>query len=278
MTFDIRYNNHPEDAKHYDTETLRRRFLIERVFVPGEISLTYSHHDRIIAGGIEPLDKELTLPVTKDLGTEYFLQRRELGFINIGGPGWVRLDGKTTAIAPRDGMYVGAGIREVVFGSQNPENPAKFYVNSAPAHKSLPTVHIPFSKANPRKMGSPKTLNERTIYQYVHPAVCESCQLVMGMTILNEGSAWNTMPCHTHERRMEVYLYFDMSPDTVVFHLMGQPQETRHIAVHNEQAVISPSWSIHAGIGTSAYTFIWGMCGENITFDDMDFVPMSAMR
>jgi len=278
MNLEIRYNNHPDDSKNYDTKTLRERYLIEKVFVADEINLTYSHHDRIIAGGVMPVKEALSLPVTKDLGTEFFLQRRELGIINIGEAGTVSLDGKKYDMGPKDGLYVGAGVKEVVFQSNNPEKPAKFYVNSAPAHTSYPTTYIPLTKANPRKIGSPKTLNERTIYQYVHPAVCQSCQLVMGMTILNEGSAWNTMPCHTHERRMEVYLYFNLPADGVVFHMMGQPQETRHLVVHNEQAVISPSWSIHAGIGTSNYTFIWGMCGENITFDDMDQIPMSELK
>jgi len=278
MTMDVRYNNHPLDAKGYDTTTLRDRFLIETVFSAEEIRLTYSHHDRIIAGGAMPKKAALALPVAKDLGTDFFLERRELGVINIGGAGWIRWDGTTTKMASRDGMYVGAGVKDVVFGSDDPEHPAKFYLNSAPAHQAFPTLHIPFANANPRKVGSPKTLNERTIYQYVHPAVCRSCQLVMGMTILSEGSAWNTMPCHTHERRMEVYLYFNMSPEAVVFHMMGQPSETRHLVVRNEQAVISPSWSIHSGIGTAPYTFIWGMCGENITFDDMDFVPMSELK
>jgi len=278
MNLEIRYNNHPDDSKNYDTKILRERYLIEKVFVADEINLTYSHHDRIIAGGIMPVKEALFLPVTKDLGTEFFLQRRELGMINIGEAGSVILDGKSYDMGSKDGLYVGAGVKEVIFRSNNPEKPAKFYVNSAPAHTSYPTTYIPLTKANPRKIGSPKTLNERTIYQYVHPAVCQSCQLVMGMTILNEGSAWNTMPCHTHERRMEVYLYFNLPTDGVVFHMMGQPQETRHLVVHNEQAVISPSWSIHAGIGTSNYTFIWGMCGENITFDDMDQILMSDLK
>ena len=277
MKLDIRYNNHPEDSKHYDTKTLRERYLINQIFEKDEILLTYSHHDRIIAGGIMPVTKKVELPVTKDLGTSFFLERREMGIINIGGAGSIILDGKTYPMAPKDGIYIGAGTKEVIFVSANPSEPAKYYMNSAPAHKTYPTVHIPFSKANPNKWGTPKTLNERTIYQYVHPAVCESCQLVMGMTILNEGSAWNTMPCHTHERRMEVYFYFNMASDTRVFHLMGRPDETRHLVIQNEQAVISPSWSIHAGVGTSDYTFIWGMCGENKTFDDMDFVKMSDL-
>ncbi|MDO9629262.1 MAG: 5-dehydro-4-deoxy-D-glucuronate isomerase [Acholeplasmataceae bacterium] len=278
MKLDIRYNNHPQDSKNYDTNTLRQRYLIEKVFAKDEIEFTYSHHDRIIAGGVMPVDFELSLPVTKDLGTDFFLERRELGAINIGGKGYLILDGKRYEMAERDGIYIGSGIKQVVFGSIDKKNPAKFYINSAPAHKNYPTVHIPFKNANPNKWGAPKTLNERTIYQYVHPAVCESCQLVMGMTILSEGSAWNTMPCHTHERRMEVYFYFNMETDTRVFHFMGEKDETRHLVVANEQAVISPSWSIHTGVGTSDYTFIWGMCGENKTFDDMDFVKMSELK
>lgn len=278
MKLTIVYNNHPEDSKHYDTKTLRERYVIPQIFEQDELLLTYSHHDRIIAGGIMPIQKEVQLPVTKDLGTSFFLERREMGIINIGGEGYIILDGVRQEMAAKDGLYIGAGVKEVIFGSYNKENPAKFYMNSAPAHKSYPIVHIPFAKANPNKWGSPKTLNERTIYQYVHPAVCQSCQLVMGMTILSEGSAWNTMPCHTHERRMEVYFYFNMAPDTRVFHFMGQPDETRHLVIKNEQAVISPSWSIHSGVGTSDYTFIWGMCGENKTFEDMDFVKMEDLK
>lgn len=277
MKLSIRYNNHPEDSKNYDTKTLRERYLIDTIFENDELNFTYSHHDRIIAGGIMPVTKTLSLPVTKDLGTSYFLERREMGIINVGGEGEIHIDGKLYLMAPKDGLYIGSGAKDVIFISKDPMNPAKYYMNSAPAHHSYPTVHIPFSKAKPNKWGSPKTLNERTIYQYVHPAVCESCQLVMGMTILSEGSAWNTMPCHTHERRMEVYFYFNMADDTRVFHFMGTPHETRHLVIKNEQAVISPSWSIHSGVGTSDYTFIWGMCGENKTFDDMDFVNMSEL-
>lgn len=278
MKLDIRYNNHPMDSKHYDTKTLRERYLIEHVFAQDEILFTYSHHDRIIAGGIMPVTQEVSLPVTKDLGTEFFLERRELGAINIGGEGFIILDGKRYEMAERDGIYIGLGVKTVTFGSKDPKKPAKYYINSAPAHRAYPTVHIPFKQAKPNKWGEAKTLNERTIYQYVHPAVCDSCQLVMGMTILSPGSAWNTMPCHTHERRMEVYFYFNMAEKTRVFHFMGEPEETRHIVMANEQAVISPSWSIHSGVGTSDYTFIWGMCGENKTFEDMDFVDMSTLK
>lgn len=278
MKFNILYNNHPQDSKTYDTKTLRERYLIEKVFVKDKISLTYSHHDRIIAGGVMPVSQEVELPVTKDLGTDFFLERREMGVINIGGEGYIILDGKKQKMEARDGIYLGAGVKAVKFGSIDSKKPAKFYINSAPAHKSYPTVHIPFKNANPNQWGDAKTLNQRTIYQYVHPAVCESCQLVMGLTILSPGSAWNTMPCHTHERRMEVYFYFDMEEKTRVFHFMGEKDETRHLVIQNEQAVVSPSWSIHSGVGTSDYTFIWGMCGENKTFDDMDFVDMSELK
>jgi 4-deoxy-L-threo-5-hexosulose-uronate ketol-isomerase len=278
VKFNILYNNHPQDSKTYDTKKLRERYLIENVFVKDDLSLTYSHHDRIIAGGIMPVSQEVALPVTKDLGTDFFLERREMGVINIGGEGYIILDGKKQKMETRDGIYLGAGVKEVTFGSIDAKKPAKFYINSAPAHKSYPTVHIPFKNANPMKWGEAKTLNQRTIYQYVHPAVCKSCQLVMGLTILSPGSAWNTMPCHTHERRMEVYFYFDMEEKTRVFHFMGEKDETRHLVIKNEQAVVSPSWSIHSGVGTSDYTFIWGMCGENKTFDDMDFVDMSELK
>lgn len=275
---EIRHSTHPQDAKHYTTQRLREEYLIPQVFVPGEIKLVYSHVDRMIAGGACPVDKPLPLEAGKEIGADFFLARREMGIINIGGKGTVRLDGETYSLDTRDGLYVGMGIREVIFESENPGNPAKFYINSAPAHASWPTVKIEISQANPRHLGSRDKSNERTIYQYVHPNVCKSCQLVMGLTVLEPGNVWNTMPCHTHERRMEVYLYFNMQEDTRVIHLMGEPDETRHIIVKNEQAVISPSWSIHSGVGTSSYTFIWGMAGENQTFDDMDEVSMDVLR
>lgn len=270
MTLDIRYSNHPDDSKRYDTEALRKNYLIERVFVKDEIALTYSHQDRMIAGGAMPVDAELTLGSTKELGTDYFLERREMGIINVGGKGTVVLDGKEYVLEFKEGLYVGKGIKEVVFKSADKSAPAKFYLNSSPAHKTYPTVHITKEKANKRELGSQENMNARTINQFIHPAVCESCSLQMGMTELKPGNSWNTMPSHTHERRMEVYFYFELTGDNVVFHMMGQPQETRHIIMHNEQAVISPSWSIHSGTATSNYTFIWGMCGENQTYDDMD--------
>lgn len=278
MKLDVRHASHPDDAKRYTTDQLRAHFHVETVFEPDQIRLTYSHIDRIIAGGVMPVHTQIALPSAKDLGVDYFLARREMGVINVGGDGEVELDGTVYSLGSRDGLYIGMGVKDVKFASLHPDNPAKFYVNSTPAHQSYPVAKIEIEKANPVRLGSDDALNKRTIYQYVHPAVCQSCQLVMGLTMLEKGSVWNTMPTHTHERRMEVYFYFDMTPETRVFHLMGQPHETRHIVVKNEQAVISPSWSVHAGVGTGRYTFIWGMAGENQTFDDMDFVPMAALR
>ncbi|WP_182104587.1 5-dehydro-4-deoxy-D-glucuronate isomerase [Niallia taxi] len=273
-----RYAIHPEDMKKYTTDELRNHFLVETIFESGYVHLTYTHNDRMIFGGVTPAQNELTITLNKELGVEYFLERRELGIINIGGDGSVILDGEVYDMQKRDGLYVGKGTKEVIFRSENPENPAKFYINSTPAHHKYPTVKIDINKIEPLQAGEPGTLNERRIYQYVHPNVCESCQLQMGLTMLSPGSVWNTMPCHTHERRMEVYLYFDMEPETRVFHFMGQPAETRHLVMSNEQAAISPSWSIHTGTATNNYTFIWGMCGENITYTDMDHVKMEDLR
>ena len=270
MKLETRYSNHPDDVKHYTTEELRHHFLIEKVFLEDEVNLVYSHNDRIIAGGAMPVNKALSLGSCKELASDYFLELREMGVINIGGKGKITLDGVSYDMNYQDGLYVGRGIKEVIFSSVDKNNPAKFYINSSPAHKAYPTVHIPLEKARKVHLGEKENLNVRTINQYVHPAVCESCQLVMGMTILEPGSVWNTMPCHTHERRMEVYLYFNLTENDFVCHFMGQGNETRHILMHNEQAVISPSWSIHSGCATRNYIFIWGMCGENQTFTDMD--------
>ena len=275
---EIRYANHPEDSKKYNTGELRDHYLVEKVFEANEVKLTYSHVDRIIFGGAMPVDKELTLEAGKEMGVEYFLERREMGIINIGGEGTVTLDGIEYELNSKDGLYIGMGTKEIKFATKNAENPAKFYINSVPAHHSYETVKININEANPVKLGDNATLNKRTIYQYVHPNVCKSCQLLMGLTMLEPSNAWNTMPCHTHERRMEVYFYFDMVEDTRVFHLMGEVDETRHLVVKNEEAIISPSWSIHSGVGTSNYTFIWGMCGENQTFNDMDAVSMANLK
>lgn len=273
-----RYANHPNDSKKYDTNQLREHYMVEEIFSDDKVELTYSHVDRIIFGGIKPVNESLKLEAGKSMGVDYFLERREMGVINVGGEGIVSIDGEEFALNNKDGLYIGKGNKDIIFKSSNPKNPAKFYINSVPAYKEYKTVKIEIEKANPVKMGDNSTLNKRTIYQYVHPNVCESCQLLMGLTILEPGSAWNTMPCHTHERRMEVYFYFDMEEDTRVIHLMGEPTETRHLIVKNEQAIISPSWSIHSGVGTSNYTFIWGMCGENQTFTDMDHISMDTLR
>ena len=278
MKLDIRYANHPEDSKYYTTEELRGHYLMETVFIADEVNLIYSHVDRVIAGGIMPVKTEVKLEGCKELGSEFFLERRELGLINIGGSGKIVLDGVEYKMAPKDGLYVGMGVKEITFISDSAENPAKYYINSAPAHVAYPTVKIDIANANAVHLGDLENSNKRTIFQYVHPAVCKSCQLLMGMTVLDPNNMWNPMPTHTHERRMEVYFYFNMDENTRVFHLMGQPQETRHIVMANEQAVISPSWSIHSGVGTKNYTFIWGMAGENQTFTDMDHIAMDQLR
>ncbi|EEH96797.1 MULTISPECIES: 5-dehydro-4-deoxy-D-glucuronate isomerase [Clostridium] len=275
---ETRYAHSPKDIEHYSTEELRSEFLQQRIFVPGKVCLTYLHYDRQIFGGVTPEDKPLEIVLSKELGVDYFLERRELGIINIGGPGTIIIDGKEEEMKKQDGYYIGKETKQVIFKSNDLNNLAKFYVVSTPAHHKYPNVKIAIDNITPRVVGEGKTLNKRKIFQYIHPNICESCQLQMGYTILEEGSAWNTMPCHTHERRMETYLYFDMNEDTKVFHLMGKPDETKHIVVGNEEAVISPSWSIHSGVGTSNYTFIWAMCGENITYDDMDMVSMDDLK
>lgn len=274
---EVRNAWNPEDVKKYTTEKLRKEFLIQDLFVVGEVKMVYSHVDRIIAGGVCPISP-LKVEASKEIGADYLLERREMGIINIGNKGTVILDGKEYVLDARDGLYVGMGVKEILFNSDDKDNPAKFYFNCAPAHKSYPTSKIDIKKAMPTRLGSKEEANERTIYKFIHPDVVKSCQLLMGMTILEPGSIWNTMPCHTHDRRMEVYIYFDIPQDGVVFHLMGEPQETRHIVVRNEEAVISPSWSIHSGAGTCNYTFIWGMVGENQTFSDMDAVAMDTLK
>ncbi len=276
MKLDIRYPSHPQDAKWYDTEKLRRQYLIEKVFEKDEALLTYSHFDRIIAGGIMPVDTKVALTGGKELASQYFLERREMGIINVGGPGMVYADSDTYELAPRDGLYLGMGIKKLEFESLDPANPAKYWINSCPAHQTYPNKKINIKDAAKRPLGSVETCNKRVINQYIHPAVLKTCQLCMGLTELEPGSNWNSMPCHTHERRMEVYFYFNLG-DNIMFHMMGQPHETRHIIMHDEQAVISPSWSIHCGVGTSSYAFIWGMCGENQEFDDMDNVSPKDM-
>lgn len=275
---DTRYASHPDDSKEYGTLELREKYLQEKIFEKNEISLTYSHVDRIIFGGAMPVGEELSLKAADELRADYFLQRREMGIINVGGLGTIILDGKEYKFNKYEGIYIGMGTKEITFTSQDENDPAKFYINCVPASRSYPTVKIDRSKAVTADLGSQDNMNQRTIYKFIHPEVCDSCQLSMGVTMLKSGSGWNSMPCHTHERRMEVYFYFDLPEDQRVLHLMGQPQESRHIVMANEQAVISPSWSIHAGIGTSNYTFIWGMCGENKDFDDMDNIATKDLK
>lgn len=275
---DIRYAVSPGEAKRFGTNELRETFLLTGIFNDDEISMVYSHVDRIITGGARPVAKALAFEAGKEIGADTFLERRELGLINIGGEGKIIVDGTEYVLKTRDGLYIGQGARDVILTSSDRNRPAKFYFNSAPAHAVYPTKKVSFDDAKQLHLGDRQESNVRTIYQYIHPDVLQSCQLVMGMTILEPENVWNTMPTHTHDRRMEVYFYFDLPDDGVVFHLMGQPGETRHIVVRNEQAVISPSWSIHSGVGTTNYTFIWGMVGENQTFTDMDDVPMQQLK
>ena len=278
MTIEIRQVSHPEAVKRFDTEELRRHFLIERLFSLGDVLLTYSHIDRLIVGGAMPGQDRIVLPTPKAVGTDAFLKRRELGIINIGGTGRVLVGGTAHELAHRDGLYVGMGAGEVAFESADANEPAKFYLVSTPAHATYETIKIPKEKANSFKLGEQATANKRTINQYIIPGVCQSCQLVMGLTQLEPGSMWNTMPCHTHDRRSEAYVYFDLNEDARVIHLMGEPTETRHLIVANEQAILSPGWSIHSGVGTSHYAFIWAMGGDNQDYTDMDMVAMSDLR
>lgn len=278
QNMEVRCASNPKDVKHYTTERLREEFHIKGLFSKDNFKMVYSHIDRIITAGFMPVAQELRLEAGKELAAEYFLERREMGCINIGGKGVITVDGTEYVMNPRDGIYIGMGNRDVRFCSVDPAEPAKFYVSSCPAHCTYPTVHIDITKAKKVPCGSTEDCNKRVINQYIHPQVMSSCQLAMGLTQLEVGSNWNTMPCHTHDRRMEVYLYLDMDENDAVFHMMGEPSETRHIIMHNEEAVISPSWSIHSGVGTRNYSFIWAMCGENQEFDDMDFIETKDLR
>lgn len=275
---ETRYASSPEAVQSYDTSRLRQEFLIEDVFISGTIRLVYTHYDRYMAGGVVPTDSPLKLEPIDELKAEFFLERRELGVINIGSPGTVRVDGEAYDIGTKEAIYVGRGSREVTFESSDASSPARFYINSAPAHAEHPTRKVTEADAEIVTLGGAETSNHRTIRKLIVNSVVKSCQLQMGMTELKSGSVWNTMPAHTHDRRMEVYLYFEVPDEQAVCHFMGQPQETRHIWMRNEQAVISPPWSIHSGAGTSSYTFIWGMAGENLDYGDMDPAPPAALR
>ena len=279
---DIRYSANPNDVKRYTTEELRREFLIEDLYQPDQVRATYSHVDRMVVLGIMPVTREVPIDqgidVWANFGTHFFLERREAGVFNLGGPGAVTVDGTRYEMGFEDCLYITMGAKDVTFASGGGEEPARFYLVSAPAHRSYETRLLKFADANKRPCGAAETANARVINQFIHPDVLPTCQLSMGLTQLSPGSVWNTMPAHTHERRMEVYMYFEVPQDQVIFHMMGQGQETRHIVMRNEQAVISPSWSIHAGAGTASYTFIWAMGGENQAFDDMDVIPTTQLR
>lgn len=278
MKTNKRHATHPDQVVGMSTERMRGYYLVERMFEPGEITLTHSHIERMIVGGATPTAGELVLERCAELATGPLFAMRELGIINIGGPGQVSVDGRAYDMSPRDGLYVPMGTERVTFTSREAANPAKYYLVSTPAHVRYETTHIAIERAKPMPMGSAATSNERVIYKYVDPEVCRSAQLLLGLTQLKTGSVWNTMPCHRHERRSETYFYFDMPPEARVFHFMGEPHETRHVVVANEQAVISPPWSIHTGCGTASYTFIWAMGGENIDYRDMAGVAMDDLR
>ena len=275
---ELRHAVHHDHAKHFDTAALREHFLVQRLFEAGKLKLVYSYYDRIIVGGAVPegpLDLEADPLV---IGGEYLLERRELGVINIGGPGTVSVDGREFPLQSRDGLYVGKGARKVSFAGASRKQSARFYLLCAPAHREFPTTAISIRDSEPLRLGTDEQSNRRTIYKYIHPEGVASCQLVMGLTALEPRNVWNTMPTHTHPRRVEVYLYFELPDDGAVFHFMGPPEETRHLVIRNQEAVLSPSWSMHSGVGTSSYAFIWGMAGENQSFGDMDTVPMDRLR
>ncbi len=274
----VRYAVGPNETRQFNTTELRENFLIETLFTPNSLQLCYSHYDRVIVGGAMPVDSPVDLPTYPELRSDFFLERRELGIINVGGAGSVTVDGQTYELAKLDGLYVGRGSRNVSFASQQADAPARFYLLSSPAHKEYPTQKAAQGDVFSAPMGSAEAANERTSYRYIHKDGLQSCQLVMGLTILKPGSVWNTMPAHVHDRRMEAYFYFDLDHAHRIVHLMGQPTETRHLMVANHQAIISPPWSIHSGCGTSNYSFIWGMAGENLDYADMDLIAIADLK
>lgn len=275
--YETRYASSPQAVKQYDTTQLRDEFLIDNLMKEDQLVLIYTHYDRYIAGSAVPLSP-IKLETIDPLKSAYFLERRELGIINVGGNGSVEVDGKVYQLALKDALYIGSGNKEVIFKSDDKNTPAKFYLNSSPAHRNYPTKKVSKSEANKIELGSLETANHRTVNQMIIGGIVDTCQLQMGMTELKTGSVWNTMPAHVHDRRMEVYYYLDIPQDQAVCHFMGQPQETRHIWMQNHQAVISPPWSIHSGSGTSNYTFIWGMAGENLDYSDMDVAKITDLR
>lgn len=277
-TLEIRYSTHPDHAKTFTTEDIRKHYLIEELFVPGETKLVYSMEERAVIGGITPIEESISLKGNDQMKAEYFLERREVGIFNVGGTGSITVDGETYAMENKDCLYIGLGKRELLFSSESQASPAKFYLYSAPAHKEYPTQHVAFKDIEGDRLGALETANDRVIRRMIHKEGIQSCQVVMGMTQLSTGSVWNSMPTHTHDRRSEVYLYIDLDENARMFHMMGEPTQTRHIVMKNEEAVISPPWSIHCGAATSNYTFIWAMAGDNKTYNDMDQVTMDELR
>lgn len=279
MTYsEMRYAHHPEDVKKYTTEELRNHFLIQGIFQDDSIRLTYSMYDRFVVGGAKPVAKALTLETLDDFKSDFFLQRRELGIINVGGPGTVDVDGTSYTLNKKEALYVGMGNKKVVLKSSDANQPALFYLNSAPAHQSFPTTKVGRDQAEIIHLGESKFSNKRILNKLIVNSIVQTCQLQMGLTELVEGSVWNTMPAHVHSRRMEAYFYFDLVEGQTISHFMGEPQQTRHIFLQNHDAVLSPEWSIHSGAGTSSYSFIWGMAGENLDYGDMDVVSPSNLR
>jgi 4-deoxy-L-threo-5-hexosulose-uronate ketol-isomerase len=274
----IRFAISPSEAKQFNTEQLRENFLVSSLMQDDTVQLVYTHYDRVIIGGAKPVNKSLSLPNHPELKADYFLERRELGIINIGGAGTVTADGEVFHLNKLDCVYIGKGIKEVSFSSLQPGEPAVYYLLSAPAHKEYPNAKYTKEQAAPVELGAAETSNKRTVYKYIHLDGIRSCQLVMGLTVLDPGSVWNSIPPHTHTRRMEVYFYFDVPEQHRIFHFMGEPQQTRHIAMANHEAIVSPPWSTHFGCGTSNYGFIWGMAGENLVYTDMDPVPVTELR
>jgi 4-deoxy-L-threo-5-hexosulose-uronate ketol-isomerase len=275
---EIRFENSPKETSRMNTKELRDSFHIPALMQDDQVILVYSHYDRVIVGGVKPFSKAVELPNHTELRAEYFLERRELGIINVGGSGVVEADGVKYALSKLDCLYVGKGTKKVFFSSDDKNKPATFYLLSSPAHRTCENRKLPKEEASPTEMGDQTTANRRTIYKYIHADGIQSCQLVMGLTVLSSGSVWNTMPAHVHTRRMEAYFYFDVPDQHRVFHFMGEPTETRHILMANHEAVVSPPWSIHSGCGTSNYSFIWGMAGENYNYTDMDPVAIADIR
>ncbi len=274
----IIHSVHFTDFKNYTTQQIRDNFLVEQIEKKDTIELVYTHYDRMIAGLAKPVSKTLSLSTYENLKSAYFLERRELGVMNVGGDGVVTVDKKKYNINNRDCIYIGKGVKQVSFASRNAKKPALFYLLSAPAHQSFPTTVMTFEQATHLNLGSAATANVRTLSKYIHNDGIQSCQLVMGITQIKDGSVWNSVPPHTHDRRSEIYFYFDLAPENMIFHFMGEPQETRHMLVKNNEAIVSPSWSVHFGCGTGSYSFIWGMAGENKEFTDMDPAPVPSLK